>query len=912
MPEDRTEVPRPAEPGERRKFVKRISAFRRFILIGSVCVTVLISVTVVLIYVQRSDAIAAYQTATINLGNGMSQQTYRAIVSIDGALKKIVTQLSSGPDAKLERIGAVMRGAPSHDLLVDLSKGIASLNALAIVNADGLIENSSSAWVSTAHDVVGQDFFVHFMTEDDRNAFVSVPVKSSSSGKRIAFLARRINDAYGVFLGVVVSEISLDSLEEFYRTAMPAQRSVSLVREDGVVLVRYPPREEEIGRRIPDHNAWYAAVAQGGGAYHASDYFAETPIVAFVKPLNNLPLVVQASVTEAEVLVDWPRQSLWLALGGATAIISVVLLLRFLAKQVDRLERSELSLAVKNGELEEAHGQLDAALSNLPLGVAFFSAAGKLVVCNRRYAEIYDLVPEEIQPGISLAEIVDRRIESGSLEMNKREEYLRLCDDAAEIQERRQTVIELMNDRAILVTHQPMPEGGWIATHEDITERRAADRQVRFLAHNDVLTGLANRASFNEKLLDALARLRRQGEPFAVFVLDLDKFKTVNDTLGHPAGDQLLRETARRLKSSLREADVLARLGGDEFAIIQLGEAKLRQGASGLAKRILNIISDPFDLEGCSVGVGASIGIALAPEDADNSTDLLKMADVALYAVKSAGRNGFRFFDATMLEAMNTRRRLEDDLRVAVSRGEFELNYQPLIDVRTRRPAGFEALLRWRSPNRGLVMPDEFIPLAEETGLIVLIGAWALRQACEDALKWPSHIKVAVNLSPVQLAQSNLLDIIFCALVESGLPPERLELEITETALFKNDVDCVGLIRQLRRLGVSIALDDFGTGYSSLSYLTMVAFDKIKIDRSFTSNMTKRTDCAAIVSAVLALGHSLKTDTVAEGVETEEQFGILRAAGVTLVQGFLFGRPAPASHLVLDDVDATEAVASAA
>ena len=439
-----------------------------------------------------------------------------------------------------------------------------------------------------------------------------------------------------------------------------------------------------------------------------------------------------------------------------------------------------------------------------------------------------------------------------------------------------------------------------------------ADLHIRFLAHHDALTGLANRAYFTERLTEAVARLNRFGEPFAVFMLDLDRFKNVNDTLGHLAGDELLRETAQRLKSSLRETDVLARLGGDEFAIIQTDEGNQQKGAASLADRVLTTISAPYDIEGNVVSVGTSIGIALAPGDAKDSTDLLKMADLALYAAKSAGRNGFCFFDVGMREDVEHRLQLEDELREAIALGEFELHYQPIIDVKTRLPAGFEALVRWRNRARGLVMPGEFIALAEETGLIVPLGAWILHTACADAVKWPSHLKVAVNLSPVQLQQPDLLQIVLCTLVETSLPPERLELEITETALFKNDVDCVKLIRQLKNLGVSIALDDFGTGYSSLSYLTMIPFDKIKIDRSFTSNITTRTDCAAIVAAVLALGRSLKTETVAEGVETEQQFALLRDAGVTLAQGYLFGKPQPVSSLVFDEIKATKFIANAA
>ncbi len=435
-----------------------------------------------------------------------------------------------------------------------------------------------------------------------------------------------------------------------------------------------------------------------------------------------------------------------------------------------------------------------------------------------------------------------------------------------------------------------------VSVVEDVTERRRSEEQIAYLARHDALTGIANRAVLREKLDEAAARLRERREPFAVLMLDLDGFKFTNDTLGHAAGDQLLKELAHRLQSSLSETETVARLGGDEFAIIQTGENH-RERASALALKVLDIVARPFDLDGHNVTVGTSIGIALAPDNGTEPGELLKKADLALYQVKAEGRNDFNFFDEEMSKDATVRHRLLNDLRTAVSRKEFELFYQPVIDAKTERPCGAEALVRWRHPVEGLISPDRFIWLAEESGLMEPLGEWILEQACRDAASWPGNIKLAVNLSAAQFRSGTLFDVILCALVESGLPPERLELEITESVLLQDNESHGVMIRQLKNIGVSIVLDDFGTGYSSLNYLTKFPFDKIKIDKSFTQGLLNRTDCAAVVASVLTLARGLDMSVTAEGVETKEQFEMLRAAGVNHIQGYLFGRPVPIGEL---------------
>ncbi len=432
---------------------------------------------------------------------------------------------------------------------------------------------------------------------------------------------------------------------------------------------------------------------------------------------------------------------------------------------------------------------------------------------------------------------------------------------------------------------------------DDITERKKADHRIAYLAHHDGLTGLANRTALLQKIEEAGARWRGLGEAFGVLLLDLDRFKQVNDSMGHPAGDRLLIEVAGRLKALLRETDVLARLGGDEFAIIQAGDADPCEAAAALASRIIASIGQPFAINGAEITVGTSIGIALASDHEGGNDELLKMADLALYRAKSAGRNGYFFFDPQMSAIATARQEIEIDLRRAVQQEEFELHYQPVIDAKTGKICSAEALIRWRHPTKGLIYPDSFIPLAEETGLITQIGDWVLRAACTQATEWPAEVKVAVNLSVIQFQKPNLADVVMLALVESGLGPERLELEITETALIESAAECLPALRQFKSLGITIVLDDFGTGYSSLSQLAMFPFDKIKIDKSFTQNMTKRSECAAIISATLTLAQSLGIATTAEGVETVDQYRLLRLAGVTSLQGYLFKRPVPAREI---------------
>ncbi len=435
-----------------------------------------------------------------------------------------------------------------------------------------------------------------------------------------------------------------------------------------------------------------------------------------------------------------------------------------------------------------------------------------------------------------------------------------------------------------------------LGVSEDIADRKRAEAQIAHLAHYDPLTQLPNRVLFQKHLVEALARRSRTGDQLAVHFIDLDRFKTVNDTLGHPVGDALLREAAERLRGCVREGDTVARLGGDEFAVVQTGLSDM-SGATRLAARVVEAMAAPFDLQGHQVMIGASVGVSAAPSDGDEADDLLKKADMALYRVKGDGRGAFHFFERAMDEQLQVRRALELDLRRALQEGEFELYYQPFYSLGDDRVTGCEALLRWNHPERGMVSPADFIPLAEEIGLIVPLGEWVLREACAQAASWPDHVRLAVNLSPAQFRDRGLARTVVSALAVSGLPAERLELEITESVLLQDNAANMAMLHDLKGLGVRIAMDDFGTGYSSLSYLRSFPFDKIKIDQTFVRDVLKDRDALAIIKAVLDLGASLGIVTTAEGVETLEQLDALRGQGCAEIQGYFISRPAPASEI---------------
>jgi diguanylate cyclase (GGDEF)-like protein len=546
----------------------------------------------------------------------------------------------------------------------------------------------------------------------------------------------------------------------------------------------------------------------------------------------------------------------------------------------------------QEASLRDSNLLLDAALENMSQGLCLYDGENRLQVANRRFFEIFRLSRDRIKPGVTYREVLEASIGING-HLGKTAEQL-LAEQSQYLNDEHKGAhfIEFGDGRVVSSHYSPTTDGRWVATYEDVTERRQAEAKIMHMARHDALTNLPNRVLFHDKMKQALD----YGDALAVLYLDLDRFKSVNDSLGHSVGDALLVAVTERLQSVLRSVDTVARLGGDEFAIVQSGARPT--DATELAGKVIEALTQPFEVLGHQLNIGTSIGIAMAPTDGREPDQLLRNADMALYRAKADGRGNYHFFQPEMDSQMQERRRLELDLRKALAAEQFELYYQPLVDIASREVSGFEALVRWNHPERGIITPDQFIPVAEDIGLIVQLGDWVLKQACHDAVRWPGKLKVAVNLSAAQFRNPMLALSVVSALAHSGLAATRLELEITETVLLQDDQAVLNALHEIRQLGVRICMDDFGTGYSSLSYLRSFPFDKIKIDRSFIKELGKdENDCLAIIRAVTKLGASLGMITTAEGVETKEQLDILRAEGCTQAQGYLFSRPKPVAEI---------------
>jgi len=913
----------------------------------------------------------------------------------------------------------IMAGEDIHQVLRSQT-GDSYTGNLTLVAANGRVINSSLSWPAQPTDVSDRSFFQELKIDPSPNREILVPLLSRVTGTWKTLFARRITGANGEFLGLVTRGVEPIQFERFFATLTLGENSaISMFRSDGTLLARYPHIKQMIGKNFRQGPLLQSLLKNGNHAtLHITSPVDGQDRLGAVYKLRDFPISLVATTTVSAALADWRDQTRFLTGMASLSALIIAAILFLIVRQLSRQHRASRE------QLSAEKQRLDTAINNMSQGLLMFDASERLIVCNRRYIEMYGLSADVIKPGCSFREAIEHRQATGSFSGDL-EKY---CRDTLRATEREHVlVVKTTDGRSIQITNRPVAGDGWVATHEDITERRSLEQErdrdraflnriidhiptqitvksvqdrryvlansvaeaqfgkarneiiggtahdvfesgladritaadeaalnspdghflddvdwdlgagTRFitarrivirdrsdepqylinlvdditerkqssdrmahLAHYDALTDLPNRALFHEQLEQEIKRINR-GEQFAVLYIDIDEFKGINDSLGHAVGDELLKGVAQRLSRCVRETDFVARLGGDEFAVVQTA-IHSSDDVTELVNRIYDEIREPYECLGHQISTDASIGIALAPRDGTNLEQLLKNADLAMYGAKADGRRTYRFFEPEMDARIKKRRRLELDLRRIIADGEFceggfEVHYQPLVSLHDDRVTGCEALLRWRHPERGMISPAEFIPVAEETGMIAELGEWVLASACAEAATWPEHIKIAVNVSPVQFRNHGLPLKVASTLASSGLSPHRLELEVTEAVLIRDDEIALAILHQLRAIGVRIALDDFGTGYSSLSYLQRFPFDKIKIDRCFVNDIVDSDGSAPIVQAVVNIATARRMTTTAEGVETAPQREALRALGCTEMQGYLFSAARPAEAI---------------
>jgi diguanylate cyclase (GGDEF)-like protein len=804
--------------------------------------------------------------------------------------KDLIDHIRSGGITTADSFKQRMSGKDVHLMLKSKLSALSYVGGVNVFDADGTLINTSTAWPVPSLNVADRPYFRTFQTDPQAPEMLVEPVHSRISGVWTTVIARKLTGPHGELIGVIGRGIEPATFEKFFASvALAPGASISMHHRNGTLLARYPHPEGMIG-----HNFKIGAPPDRLKIFDLDQYATHliSPVdgqerLVSSRALANFPIVIVATKTTAAALADWREQMRILVAVASASAVAIALLLVLVVRKLSQQHR----LSQQRLTLEKQ--RLDKAVNNMTQGLLLFDKSQHLVICNQRYLEMYGLSPDVIKPGCTFREVITHRKATGSFTGDVDKYVARVLHD---IPLRNSMVVETSDGRSILIVNEPLADGGWVATHEDITERRRTEERITHLAHYDVLTDLPNRALFHEQLKQELACIA-PGEQLAVYYIDIDEFKSVNDSLGHLIGDELLKSIAVSLTRCVGDCGFVARLGGDEFAIVQTA-VKTPDDVTDLLNDIFNAIREPFDCFGHQLSTDASIGVALAPEHGVDLDQILKNADMAMYAAKSAGRRTYRFFEPDMDAQVKARRRLESDLRQAISGGELEVYYQPCLSLQSNEITGCEALVRWRHRERGMISPAEFIPIAEETGLINQLGEWVLSTACKAAAAWPDDIKLAVNVSPIQFKSGTLALKIMAALAASGLPANRLELEITEAVLIRDDETALAILHQLRAIGVHIALDDFGTGYSSLSYLQRFPFDKIKIDRCFVNDIAgPGGGSSSIVQAVVNIAAARNMTTTAEGVETEEQQRLLRMLGCSEMQGYLFSPAKPAAEL---------------
>lgn len=988
------------------------------VLGGVVLGALVVAIAAAHIHKQHENVIANHQRELKNTALIMAENTNQSFRTFDRLIDEQAAKFRHDDFQSREELIEQLASHRTHVELKSVSAGVPFAAQIGIFDQNGDLVSISSAYPAPPINIRDREHFRSLRSNVGDEPVISSPVYSRLTDQWIITFARRISDARGEFRGVVGGAVDLSHFEQFFESVtLDEGATIALIRMDGTLLVRYPRKDSMVGRAVSNPRAMATLFAQSRHRElrAVSPLDGEDRIMA-LRQLSNYPAVIAVSLDARTALSGWRREAGFVAALAASALLAIVLGVICGVRHLVRAQK------LTDREIGEHKARLAMALDNMSQGLCMFDERSNLILCNQRYLDMYSLPPDIVKPGCSLRRIIEERTKTNTFEGDI-DAYLREVDALVAHGKQVQRLIEIPDGRVIRTVHQPVPDGTWVATHEDITiqrraeqerdrnrefldlvvdnipvttlvkdakelryvfvnrageryygterdkmigktpfdllpgpsaqliidldrqllaanrgsiedehqirmadgamrvakstrlpildkkgepqylltvieditERKRAEERIAHLAHHDALTNLPNRVLFRSQLEMALTQLR-EGEHLALLYLDVDHFKSINDTLGHPVGDELLRAIAGRLRRCAQMSDTVARLGGDEFALIHMA-IRHPQDCIPLLNNIYEAVRAPYELGGHHVVADVSIGVAIAPGDGTEPDELLKNADLALYGAKAEGRGTYRFFELDMDARMKERRTLELDLRKAIAEGEFELYYQPIRNIAEGRVVGCEALLRWNHPERGIISPADFIPVAEETGLIIPIGEWVLRRACADAVTWPDGMKVAVNLSPAQFRSRSLVQTIFNAFATAGLNPDRLELEITETVLMQHTESTIEMLNQLRKIGVRIAIDDFGTGFSSLGYLRSFPISKLKIDRSFIRDLPDDADAFAIIRAVVGLANSLGIVSTAEGVETEQQYEALREIGCSEMQGFLLSRPCPLAEV---------------
>lgn len=784
---------------------------------------------------------------------------------------------------------AKMSSPEAHRLLAADVAGSGEVADLNVFDSEGRLVNSSRTYPLPEFSITDRRDFLALKSGKAADDCLVDLVQSHFPDEHVVIFSQAIRSTKGDVLGIITSEAKSATLEAFFASlSLEPGASVSMFHINGTLLARYPHLDGMVGRSITNGDFLPSRTMPAGiVTLRKNSPLDGIDRLMTVRPLKDIPIVLVATRTTEAALANWREQTRTLIIVSVLVGLIVFALHLLIIWQVKRQhERSERDLLSEKLRLRTA-------LNHMSNGLAMCDPSLRLIACNQRFLDMFKVSFEVAKPGTSLREFLKSRKEFSSFDGDIEARFEKIAAAKRPYQFR-------LDGRIIQIQFEALPEGGWVCTTEDISERQRNEDTIAQLAHHDPLTGLPNRHYFR-KLLEQASKRLADGSQLALLYIDLDGFKNINDSFGHSIGDELLKNVASRLKACIRSNDFVARLGGDEFAMLlcsQTSSEDLRQ----VVKRIYETVRVQCECQGHLILPDVSIGVAVAPSDGHDLDQILRRADLAMYSAKSAGRGTYRFFEPSMEGRINSRRQLESDLKRAVAGGRFresgfEIHYQPVVDLSTHEVSGCEALLRWRHPVRGLISPTEFIPIAEESGLIVGLGEWVLRAACEEAANWPETTRIAVNVSPVQLSNKEFCLKVIAALAATKLSPVRLELEITEATLIRDDETARQVLSQLRGIGVRVALDDFGTGYSSLSYLHRFPFDKIKIDRSFVEGLTEEEGTESIVRAVVNIAAARNMTTTAEGVETSEQKEILRRLGCNEMQGYLFSKPRTADEI---------------